>query len=282
MDIHLLDSASFPGNAKKPNEDLIILENGLFAILDGATGLGRQIINDAESDASWFVKEFSKQVTRYWIEQHDFSNALNLSISELEKLFYEISGDIKIEDYEIPSAGMAAVIVEDGLIAGYRSGDCQVYLSNAQGVNSVFPKSPLEQFDNEIMEVLSGHIRIGASYAQARKKVLPCMRALRASMNCEGGYAVLSPNINCIEHIQHQIIDNTKPGYLLLTTDGFSAVMDKYKRYSIETLFERLNTTGLQEVGQEIRKIENADLNLNKYPRLKISDDASAVLLQVG
>ena len=281
MAIYLSDSVCAEGDAKKPNEDLIITENGLFVVLDGATGLGRQVMSEVETDACWFVKEFGKRVTGHWFEWHDFGAALNLSISELEKLMHEISGKIKIKDYEIPSAGMAAVVVEDDLVVSYRTGDCQVYLANTRGAGPVFPESPLERLDSEIMEILSEHIRAGDSHAQAKEKILPRMQALRASMNQDGGYAVLSPDTNCLGHVQRQTIDVTKPGYLLLTTDGFSVVLDKFNRYSIEELFERLSATGLQGLLDEIREIENTDPNLERYPRLKISDDASALLLKM-
>jgi len=68
---------------------------------------------------------------------------------------------------------------------------------------------------------------------------------------------------------------------MLLTSDGFLALASDYDRYHAEGLVEAASAKGLRALYNELREIENSDLEARHYPRFKKSDDATAVLLRV-
>jgi hypothetical protein len=72
-----------------------------------------------------------------------------------------------------------------------------------------------------------------------------------------------------------------RPAYLLLMTDGFAALADRYRAYDAAGLLRAVLDRGLQELAREVRAIETADAGGAKHPRFKASDDATALLMRL-
>jgi hypothetical protein len=68
---------------------------------------------------------------------------------------------------------------------------------------------------------------------------------------------------------------------VLLATDGFYALVEDYKRYGDRELIATAQTIGLATLARELRHIENDDPNGERFPRMKKSDDATALLVRV-
>ena len=70
---------------------------------------------------------------------------------------------------------------------------------------------------------------------------------------------------------------------VLLTSDGFSALVDLYRRYDADALLDRAAAAGLPALVAEARRIEREeDPDGMRFPRFKPSDDATGVLLGRG
>jgi hypothetical protein len=68
---------------------------------------------------------------------------------------------------------------------------------------------------------------------------------------------------------------------ILLTSDGFSALVDLYEAVDAGTLMERALTEGLDALAREARRIETeVDPAGRLYPRFKESDDTTALLVR--
>jgi hypothetical protein len=68
---------------------------------------------------------------------------------------------------------------------------------------------------------------------------------------------------------------------VLLATDGFYALVEDYQRYGDRELIATAQAIGLQALARELRHIEDDDPNGERYPRMKKSDDATALLVRV-
>jgi hypothetical protein len=69
---------------------------------------------------------------------------------------------------------------------------------------------------------------------------------------------------------------------ILLTSDGFSALVDLYRAMDATALMERALDEGLEPLAREARRIESeVDPAGKLYPRFKESDDATALLVRV-
>ena len=86
----------------------------------------------------------------------------------------------------------------------------------------------------------------------------------------------------CADHARTWSLELRRPAHLLLMTDGFAALTDRYDAYGAGDLVQAALTRGLQELGRELRQIEVADAGGAKHPRFKASDDATALLMRLS
>ena len=62
-----------------------------------------------------------------------------------------------------------------------------------------------------------------------------------------------------------------------LLTDGASRIVDVYNFLTWEAALKVLEASGPADLLRRVRKAEQIDLIANTYPRIKLSDDATAV-----
>jgi hypothetical protein len=68
---------------------------------------------------------------------------------------------------------------------------------------------------------------------------------------------------------------------ILLASDGYYRLVDHYGAASDAELVRRTTELGADAMLQQLRVIETADPMATQYPRLKIADDATALLIAV-
>ena len=69
---------------------------------------------------------------------------------------------------------------------------------------------------------------------------------------------------------------------ILLASDGFYRLVDHYNAASDAELVRRTGELGADAMLQQLRAIEAADPLARQHPRLKIADDATALLIGVN
>jgi hypothetical protein len=97
-----------------------------------------------------------------------------------------------------------------------------------------------------------------------------------------GGPTVLSLRPEAAEDLRHDEMAAPPGTVVLLTSDGLSALVDLYERFTPESLMQAALMSGLEPLTREARRIETAfDPSGGRYPRFKTSDDATGLLLRV-
>ena len=109
----------------------------------------------------------------------------------------------------------------------------------------------------------------------------PALRAARNRVNTVEGSWAFSPDAACAKHVQSLVFDAPPGSEILICSDGFLALSSDYARYDSDGLLQAAVTAGLHSLLQEIRTIEDGDVDGHKFPRFKKSDDATALLLKV-
>ena len=280
MEIELLDSASVAGSPSTENEDLISGSSTLRLLLDGATGLGASAIRSYPSDAVWFVKAFSKRLAEHWRKKPEFIPAVSQSIEDCMSEYATLTAGAARPAYELPSAGMVAIAIENGGAHIYRLGDCTAYRKHGENAYQVFKRSPLADLDDRSTKALMAELQSGKSYPQARAAILPMLRAHRALMNKPSGYGSLSLTPSCIHYLERHPVFCDTEAKVLLASDGFSAI-ERYFRYRVSEIFDRCELLGINGVIERIRALETQDQDMKLFPRLKPHDDATAALLRL-
>lgn len=277
MQLDILEQITSAGKKDKANEDMIVIENNYYMILDGATGLGKQNIPNYQSDALWFVREFTKYFKENLFKFTITEDIIFNTLKDIETIYLKNILDLPFQKYNYPSAGMILAHKHKAdSIDFYRLGDCEAFVKSNNKSKKIFNSSYLNELDSYSINKMQKYIKAGFSTKEARRRIMHILQSNRNKMNVENGYWVLSivkSDIqNIIQHIEKIIVPIECNDVILLASDGYSALTDKYNKDIFQfTLKDGLNI---------IRDIENSDSNLIKYPRLKKSDDATALLLK--
>ena len=135
----------------------------------------------------------------------------------------------------------------------------------------------IERFDSQVI-ALASEIRSSTGMDFSEVMGLPEVRAAllanRKLMNTAEGYRVLASNMRPLRGRFVTRFDKSEVERVLVHSDGFDR--------AAEGLDLRDPGIDLEDLYQGLRASELADPELNRIPRFKLSDDASALLLRIG
>jgi hypothetical protein len=273
----------------KNNEDACIYKNDSYVlVLDGSTGLGDNIIKPAEgddwrTDAQWFVQTFCALVKRHMDNFMPIRELVRACIAELAELYWarvpEETGRLNQ-----PSASMALVKRTGDDIEVLAIGDLTVLIENDKGEIDNLTDSTVSDMDDQVIEQMAAESRARKISVKEAGQLTPIRERLkqnRMRKNTEGGYWVLGLEPSAVEHCAHRSVPIDSLKRILICSDGFAA----YTRYELpkgsepEQLLDEMIKKSPEAMLRKIRAAERADPDLNRYPRFKMSDDATAVLI---
>lgn len=285
--IRIIDSISDAGSASRPNEDAAGGNATCAFVIDGATGLGgKSIVGLHGSDAAWlaqFAQSSFEQSVRPGREMTEIVRDFNARAANVVN---EAAHALPIEPWNLPIAGFQMVRVEDEGLFTYGLGDCRLFLLGNDG--AVFDASALEgaaDAEREGARQALAHTG-GFSAHQAladEPMVRDELRRRRAAYNNPGsGVWTLGVEPEAASHLASEALHPALPATGLLCSDGFAALADQYMRYSPAEFVAAARESGLSALLDELRRIERVeDPDGLKYPRFKMSDDATAVLFEI-
>jgi serine/threonine protein phosphatase PrpC len=249
-------------------------------ILDGATALSKErLFPAAPSDAQWFVSAVDSE-----LRNADWSRAtrplLQATMRRVHRRFHlEAVG--RIEQVSLwPVASFALIrACSDGL-EFVNLGDCHIlWRSRSDGSVSSFGSSRLTELDVSVVrEVKRLHREGYANHEIVRKAVLPMIATNRKLKNSPEGYWILDVAGEGLLHVQTTAVDAADVERVLLCTDGYYRFVDTYHKRTDQSLLSDSVNMGISAIIREIREIERRDEHCLEFPRIKPSDDATAVL----
>lgn len=261
--INILQSLSLPGLNK--NEDLIWYDQNCVVLLDGSTSLIR-----TDFDAVWFVNEFIKLFSDELKNTKDLCQSINCSIKKLYYVFLEKIGDKSMEYY--PSASAVFIYQNNDKLQIVNLGDCTTLVFN-DDVKKIY-SNEVEVFDNQVIsEMVRIHEQTDSDISQIVKsdKIREMLITNRKKMNQQDGYRILSFNMRELTEDDILEISVSEVNKVITYSDGFNLLEEDFYKGNVN----------LNDAYNSLRALENMDKNFNKYPRFKISDDASAVVFNI-
>ncbi len=280
MRIEARDAVSRPSAAV--NEDLYGVIDGAAWILDGATGIADQRVLPGPSDARWLVEEVDTALREEACSSAAPSSVLHRVAGRTIAAFSRdaLRRDAPVMD--MPCAAFAMVRVRGDDIELSNLGDCLIIRRRPGGAISCFGTSKVTALDESLRQEVIRLQRQGVRHEEIWQRVLPLTRRNRSLMNRPDGYWTLSVSELGIDHVEVETFPAAEVDSLLLLTDGFYRLVDVYGRYTYATLFEAAHHAGLAALCAELRAIEAEDADCRRYPRLKVRDDATAVLITIA
>ena len=114
----------------------------------------------------------------------------------------------------------------------------------------------------------------------AFKYIINDLKEKRLLKNTPNGYYVLDIDKEAIRHAKYICVPKNSIDMIILLSDGFSSYYECLKlEDNYQTFFLKNYDTDADTLYKQLRRREKEDIYLNKYPRYKISDDASIIKL---
>jgi hypothetical protein len=282
MPFEYVDSLSLPGDAAKPNEDAFAFEPRAAAVFDGATGLGEKLL-PGPSDAAWIARLGADRVLAHVAAGIPPQKAVRLALHDACTTFAMLRLREPAETWEIPFASMmfATETSPEQFEFNY-FGDCEILVRRPGERCIVFGKAVERRAgERERVAALAARMGVNPAAPGVRDAFLPALRSARDRVNTEKGTWLFGPDANAADHVDWVRVGAPAGSLILLVTDGFFALATDYGRYRPRSLVRMAEKKGLAALGRELRGIENRDRQGVRYPRVKTSDDATALLLRV-
>lgn len=275
-----IDIATLAGSAV--NEDRASAAGTLAWVIDGATDVLEAPLTQGPSDASWFAETLD-------LALKELAHAPPADLAELPSVLAEHAR----QEFELaalrepagrhehPSATGVIVRIEKGGALDFVSiGDCALLIASNEGVSriGVDGDDAGDPWVADAMRAFRAQ-RPDAPAADARADLWPKLRAGRAGMNMPQGYGVFSIT-QTPPHFVRSGAHTIAPGArVLLASDGLMRLVDIFRRYTNQELFEAIIARGLADLAEELRALEHEDADCVAFPRAKRHDDASGLLI---
>jgi hypothetical protein len=288
LTLSIIDSLSLPGSDDRRNEDQMGWTAHCAFVIDGATGLGPDfVVGRHDSDAAWlatFAKVHFEEMIAPGRAMADIVRSTN-ALARRIVAFAANGRDMPA--WNLPIAGFQMVRIEDDAVVTYGLGDCTLYLRDAGGELSAH--SALGHLAGAEKEIAREALeKCGGLSALPRllddPALLARQRAFRGAYNSpKSGIWTLGSAPDAADHLVSAPLSRNLPLTGLLCSDGFAALVENYARYEPGELIDTAARKGLKALAGELRDIERVeDPDGHVFPRMKGSDDATAVLFEIG
>lgn len=254
-------------------------------VLDGVTGINDRALLPGPTDAAWLVAQVQDALPALLSAAPDMPAAdlVGALVDELERRQSAAWLDARGADgRETPAASFALIRLIGSEIEVLRLGDCLVLLEAPDGAVTVMDHPVLAAIEAETRDALLALRAQGITDPkQAFAAMMPRLRAERLRRNIRDGYGVLAAERSCVPMLHVDRMPAYALRRVLLVSDGYYRLVDHYSAANDAELVHRTAELGAEALLEQLRAIEAADPMATQYPRLKIADDATALLLAV-
>lgn len=277
------------------NEDAIVLREDIkvFSVIDGATGMG----NLSGKIAADLVKEGLETITMEEPLSHAIERAnQRLGVEQANRLNAESIEAIAKENRS--TCALAAVKVTDNRLEYVQAGDCMIFLRYQNDDIRFLTFDHLAALDqvaislaHEIMrEQIEPHddpnhweeAKIQQVLGEIIKEIKPGLIENRRKLNTLEGYGIIDGSSETMKFLDYGSVSLHQVKQILLLTDGLQLPANQTSAQ--ETWLRTAEfgfTYGLEKLKNEVEQRESTDKACFRYPRLKVSDDKTGVLLNL-
>ena len=281
--INVIDEISLPGSPERMNEDALGATGTIAFVLDGVTGLADSPLLEGRSDAAW-VSATARDLLLKYGPGHggDLRGLIRVVAEVIAERFLRERLRAPAERYEMPWTTLSMIgITPDVLHIAYL-GDSRVVVETADGEIHNFGTNPTRTVFEQRLSARVVAERKGLGIDAIRATVLPELRRARNTVNTVGGFWLLGADPDAAAHAGVTSLALSGPATVLLATDGFYALKDDYQMFDDRDLIASSQALGLVEMAAQVRRIEEGDPLGQRFPRMKKSDDATALLVRVA
>ncbi|MCG7391741.1 hypothetical protein MHY87_02320 [Microvirga sp. ACRRW] len=269
---------SIPGS--RINEDGLGLLGHCAWIVDGATGLSTEQLTKGGSDAAWLTEAIDKTLEKLVDGGRQGADLLPALEGEVHRVFEAATAHLPGRHiHHAPSAclGLVEARASGGAIRlqGFFLGDVVALVPTGQGIVR-WTDERSKPFERKTLAALeAGGHEPGRMPEAVRRQILEN----RASLNQPDGYWVVSPSQPFAGRELRFEAQVAAGSVIALATDGFMRLVDVFGAYTDHSLHAALTEGRGDDLIEELRALERGDSLSGAYPRVKMHDDATVLVI---
>lgn len=273
----VLDKVCEPGSG--PNEDRVGYASCVAWAIDGSSTL--EPVKGALSSDPVATRSLVDRVDQC-LQRNDPAWHRRGAVAILNDVLRTVVPGEGRRGVQVPSCAIGIVTLGEEWIECAILGDITIVVQG-EGFTHVLTDQRIEPFEQESIQALQGALGRGCSYEQAWQVVQPVLRRHRQELrNRPGGYWLIADDPEAGRYAVVERIPVEGIRRLLLATDGFARVV---RPFGVTPSWEDLvkgsaASSGLAHIVERLRNLEASDPECRTYPRLKVSDDVGALLLE--
>lgn len=204
------------------------------------------------------------------------------AVNELNDEYKRLLPSAEYDSLATPSACLSVLRLNSDMIEFFQIGDCVSVILNKDNEVEVFLDDSVPKLDNMVIDTV---IKI------SREKNIPYSDALiygkeqlihnRRKRNTPDGYWILDLSGIGVEHAYTKSFPVCDVKAAAIMSDGFADIVDLFHLYDYKTLMEKMESTGLNSLCDELFNAQDEDHTMVNYPRLKHRDDSSVAWFNV-
>ncbi|CDQ38662.1 MULTISPECIES: protein phosphatase 2C domain-containing protein [Virgibacillus] len=272
------------------NEDSYVINQdaNVYAVIDGATGL---------DGLPGYLASYTVQEQLQALKQTDglYNGVLRANQTLGQKLVDQFnnfarSGSNISSIQDIPkkqrsSTGLAAIQLHSNghALDFFHAGDCMIFVEYKSGEIRAITYDLIQYFDQlALKEFMKLHEKKGnhMDLSQLREMIKPILMQNRENMNTSGGYGVIDGTAEAFQFMESGTVSLSKVSKIVLLTDGMLLPTREQTTIAWEKSAKIACNQGVEALFNEVVKRESQDASCLTYPRLKESDDKTALLLE--
>jgi hypothetical protein len=280
---HVISQASEKGSAAF-NEDLSGAAGSCAWIIDGSAFFSGAARTTGESEGAWLVRRIDAILRANPPEDLDFAAWAEGLERQLRQDYAALGeGHPEREAGEGPSAVLGLIrLRRDGAacrIEGAVIGDVSILIQDGDRVERwTDPSSNPFEARTIAAATADGHLPGEVISPKALAQIL----RNRRSLNRQGGYWAVNPGLSWTAGLRLFSGSVSPSATVLLASDGFMRLVDVIDHHDDRGLVEETKRIGAVGVIAELRRLESADPLAERFRRVKIHDDATALLVTPG
>lgn len=278
----VLDRISWPGYADRANEDAFGAIGEWAWVIDTSIFPGTPSILHPQSDAAWFAGFCNDRLLALAPAASDGPALVRQVMEEARDAFLAAAPPERHDPVTWPRGALTLVHGAAARLRVWTFADTTAYVRRPDGTVLTIGEGPaLRDWEAaRARELLDASGSTPATITSA-----PAFRAWlgqrRERQKTSGPDPILSLRPSVADELHRDEVDAAPGTVMLLTSDGFSALVDLYGRMDAKGLVETALSSGLEGLAREARRIETeVDPSGKLYPRFKTSDDATALLVR--
>lgn len=273
-------SCSAIGN--QVNEDYVVVGSTFAVLLDGASGItGKRVLSHhSGSDAQWFSHFVGGRICEYLDASRGIVDSIRLAVDDSR----DYIGEHGVTDNEelFPSSTLVVASVSGDSVDIVSLGDSPVFIGLKDGSLVTISDARIAELDQAAVDAMVDcSCGCAMTGVQKRASVNDILLANRQLKNKSEGYWILDPTGVALEHLNVMQFSVEDIDYVCAMSDGLERAFDLFGLADPVAFLAKATRESFDELLVRLRAEENLDPDFDRYPRLKLHDDASCFMLRL-